>query len=223
MKTLRLHAAGLAVLGLTGGIIFGLEEEACLAQSVQHVREASPWLTPNQALRATLETGKPTLIVITSQEGTASQELMRSLRENAITQRLGQLAYVSEFLAEQAPEEVTRLGVESLPAVVAYRRGALGLEFVASQNDIRDAYHLIGWVRAHVVGPASTSAVDRSVARAAYHDEQPSPQAYPPASPPAKFTPPSPPTQFTPQTPPTYYVSVPAPASTLPRSRPLIW
>jgi hypothetical protein len=185
-----------------------LEPLTCSARAESSVREASLWVAPKQALRATAETGKPTLLVVTSQASAASQQLMRSLRDNAFAQRLGQMVNLSELQAEQSSDEVRRLGVGSFPTVIVYRREGRGLEFAGRQSWIGDADSLFRWVRSQVQSVSNSAVADRSVVQAAYADEQPSPQAYPQACPPAKVAPPSPPANYVPVAPPANYVPV---------------
>ena len=115
----------------------------------------------------------------------------------------------AELPAEEAADQVLRLRIGSFPTIIAYRRGARGLEAAGRHEGIMAAPQLFGWLQGLGLVPAQedeggpagergsasnqdrpekarTSNKDQSLKRAAYDDIYATPQG-------RMYTPPYPP------------------------------
>jgi len=183
------------------------------------------WPTWLEALAETQATGRPTVIVVTSLKASRSMSYVQDLRGDRSLAKLrleGGVEF-AELFAEGATEQVSRLRIGSFPTIIAYRRGARGLEAAGRHQGIMAAPQLFGWLQglglvpaqedgggpAGELGSASnqdrpekarTSNKDQSLKRAAYDDIYATPQGRMYAPPPQYQAPPSygPPSQAAP-------------------------
>jgi hypothetical protein len=185
------------------------------------------------ALRATVQTGRPSVLVVTSGSDARSQRLRRELLDNPQVRALSKTLSFTEMAAESHAAQVKGLGIRAYPTVLVYRRGAKGLECMGAMTQPENASYLLGWLSGLGLGLGQVSGapapVDPGVSRTQYATGQagpsgqgppmPSGQHYPPPQPPPTPPPVVQQPYIPPSPPPTYQVAPvvtgPAPVPTL--------
>lgn len=144
--------------------------------------------TADQALGLTSQTGRPTLLVLTSRSEPDSQRLWEDLA--AWVQKGGDRGWsVARLSLEADAEPVRRLGVTRFPTVIVYRKGSRGVEAAGSRVQPRDAAEVLAWLGSTNPAVATNEAKsDPAVGRTGlfHHPHaQPSPQTPAPSPAPA--------------------------------------
>jgi hypothetical protein len=188
------------------------------------------------ALQATLQTGRPTVVVVTSGGVPASAALRDALPGLLRTQPVGAVALLAEMPAEQHADRIRALGVSHLPAVLVYGRNEAGMQLVAHRLGVTDPYQVTGWLaslgleRAAIADatPPVDPTVQRTGAGSLPTGQYPSGQAPPPppswpTAPPPQ-APPAPPQMYVQQVPvtPTYAAPSPTPLVVAPPTQPVV-
>jgi hypothetical protein len=127
------------------------------------------WPTWLEAVGDTQATGRPTVIVVTSQRAPRSTTYAEGLRGDLSLAKLMRdgAIQVAELSAEDEAEQVSRLRISSFPTIIAYRRGTRGLEAAGRHQGIMPAPQLLGWLLGLGLVPAQQDegpAVDLSSA-----------------------------------------------------------
>lgn len=152
------------------------------------------------ALVTTLQTGRPTFLLVVSRSHGEAHRLWRQMLESPQARGLAQTAQFVELVAEDHPSRVRQLGVTSAPVVCAIRRNESRIEKVAQRAVPREAGHLLQWIEAIGEEVATTAAPPRDADLTRTHfpqQDQASPQAPPLAAPPKQaMTPPTTTTQL---------------------------
>lgn len=216
-----------------GWLLAGLLVAALPASDARAQGPASPgWAPLAEALRTTLESGRPTVVVVTGADG-GSQQLRGALPGILQTQAIGGLVQLAEMPAAEHAERLRQMQVNVVPTVLVYVRGERGLALADYKQGLADPYQLVGWlsgVRLPAAAPVPiATANDPNVQRTGYPSPQgsaPTPQA--PAPPP--YVPPQPPMQAPPppvytqpvQVPPVVTAPAPVPAVVSPPSQTFI-
>ena len=152
------------------------------------------------ALRETIRSGRPTVVVVTSRAEPASVRLREAIADDLIGGSLGRTLQFAEMPVELFDDRVERLGVDTFPTVLAYGRRGGALARLGASTSPRNAADVAVWLGSlGLLG--RTSDADPAVATASFghHRDQavaapsPSPQQ-PLMAPPAK----SPPSQLVP-------------------------
>jgi hypothetical protein len=182
------------------------------------------------ALQATLQTGRPTVVVVTAQAEPASAALRDALPVLLRTQPVGAVAMLAEMPAELHADRVRALGVSRLPAVLVYGRGAGGMQLVGHKLGATDPYQVTGWLASLGLERAAIAAADPTVLRTG--GGYPSTQTPSGQAPPPPYVPQAPPPQSPPpmmyvpqqqvQMAPTYAAPSPAPLVVAPPSQPVV-
>ena len=84
------------------------------------------WPTWLEAVAETQETGRPTVIVVTSLKAARSTSYVEGLRGDLWLARLRRDRTIefAELSAEEAADQLSRLRINTFPTIIAYRRGA---------------------------------------------------------------------------------------------------
>ena len=186
------------------------------------------WTPLSQALNATIGSGVPTLVVVTSRTDPGSLQFCRALTYSSEVAGLAGSLQVAEMASDLYKDQVKTLGVRTFPTLVLYRRGSRGLEVASYTSGLTDPRDVVRWIQSLGVQARVTAPADSAVQRTAQHGAMASDQAYPSAqypqpAPPSKqplmpppqppYVPPAytpPPVQMAP--PQQYAVPYPAPA-----------
>ena len=169
------------------------------------------WLTVESALKTTLRSGRPTVLVITSRTSPASLELLEAVKRSANSTLVGQLVSFAEMPLEQYTQQVDRMGVKTFPTVVVYGTDQATLKLLGHRTGPLDAPTMLAWLSSlpsgGTIAIAKLPATDPAVKRTASHDDgyptppspqmpypssQNLPQPPPPAPPKMGFQPPPP-------------------------------
>jgi hypothetical protein len=145
---------------------------------------ADAWPSWPQAVRTAEVTGRPIVVVVTSQSNAASQEFRRKLATRVATRPLACPAHFTELSMEANPELAKKLAINTVPTILVYRTEKSGLVLVGRRSSPLDDATALDWL-AESTEPARPAHRDPSVVRTLGHDTgvgvQPSSQqAYPP-------------------------------------------
>ena len=115
----------------------------------QSAAAAAPgWLPAESALQATLRTGRPSVLVITSRTSPASAELVTALRRTADSTLVGRLVNFAEMPREEYARQVERLGLKRFPAILVYGREGTALKLLGHRVGPLDAPTTLAWLAA---------------------------------------------------------------------------
>jgi hypothetical protein len=114
------------------------------------------WPTWLEAVAETQATGRPTVIVVTSQKASRSTSYVEGLRADLWLARLrrDRIIEFAELSAEDAADQLSRLRINTFPTIIAYRRGTRGLEAAGRHQGIMPAPQLLGWLQGLGLVPA---------------------------------------------------------------------
>lgn len=182
--------AGAVAFGATGGLLGTSGYAAVDGGTIAGQTAVGPVLPAERALVLTIESGRPTVLVVTSRSEPSSQRLWENLA--ALMQKTAPGGWsLARLSHEDEPAQVHRLGARRFPTVLVYRKAERGLELVAHRVQPRDAAEVLEWLsglKDPAFGRAVASPSDPAVARAGlwHHRATPSPQGPPaPAGAPA--------------------------------------
>ena len=185
------------------------------------------WLPLESALRQTVQTGRPSVVVVTERSSPRSLELVKSLQQAAASSLVGRMVSFAEMSREAYPQQVDRMGVTTFPALLVYGQNGSRLKLLGLRSGPLDVPTTLAWLVSLPIGSmAAVRPPDPAVTRAAAGDDYPSAQApypsgqhYPPA-------PPKVPSQPQPQPQPIPIVPVPQaqvpPVYTAPAPQPVV-
>jgi hypothetical protein len=189
------------------------------AQTAAADAKTTNWLPVDLALKTTLQSGRPSVLVFTSPTSPASLELVAELRRLADSALSGQVIHFAEVPEEDHAKQAARLGVKIFPAVLVYGREGSKLKLVGHRLGNIDAAATLLWVASLQTSSAQSNVpeTDPAVKRTAQdrYPVPPSPQAPLPSSQNVQGPPPAPP-KTTYQPPPPPYQPMPAPIPVMP-------
>lgn len=145
-----------------------------------------------RALGRTMGSGRPTVLVVTLANQPDTQVGWRALKTMPKFQALSRAGQFIELNAGSEQAAMTRFGITSFPALRVFRKGPEGLVLAASQDGLKDAYAMIGWLSTAGIEAATSSpvpSIDPSLVQANY----PSPSGQGPTPPPPPSAPAPPP------------------------------
>jgi hypothetical protein len=210
--------------------VSGTSRTACLGQvaSPERVAARLAWTPLSRALNATIRTGTPTLVVVTSRTEPGSLQFCRALTYSREVGGLTGSLQFAEMASELYKDQVKTLGVRTFPTLIVYRRGGRGLEMVSFTSGLTEPHQVVDWLGSVGLVARETAPADAAILRAGQGGAMASDQAYPSAqnpqpSPPSKqpMGPPPPPYVPPPYAPPPvqmapppqqYFAPYPAPA-----------
>ncbi len=201
---------GLAIglLGLT--VVLGNSSVSAQVPS----DDQGDWIPLPTALRSTMESGRPTVVLTTSRTSPESLNLRQSLLNQPVMRALAATVNFAEMPVEIYPDRVEALNVQSHPTLLVYGKGSHGLDLCSFTSEAKDAPTAMAWLHSltqsnEVASNSSESpSLDPEVqptgGQAAYPTSQvPTPQAVPV---------PQPAPTYLPQPTPTYQVQQPVAA-----------
>ena len=209
-----------------GGLVNPLATGSGRAEAEARPGEAKPDAL-TRALGQTTGSGRPTVLVVTSASHPDTQVGWQAVKKLPRFQEMSRAAQFIELNAGSDEAAMSRFGIKSFPAVRVFRKGPEGVVLAASQDGLKDAYALVGWL-ATVGIDAVASSRDPSLMQANY--PTPSAQNYsapPPAAPapPPPFVPaaPAPPTTVNIPVSPVYSSPAPSPVVLSAPSTPVVF
>lgn len=114
-----------------------------------------------KALRATVQGGRPSLILVTSNSLPHSREWAGAVHQQIAVQAQDRIACV-ELLAETAPDQVKALRVRTLPSALFYQNdGRGGLKLVGFREGAVEPAEIAKWIVSERV-QGSSSAIDHA-------------------------------------------------------------
>jgi hypothetical protein len=146
------------------------------------------WTPLAQALKATVETGRPTVVIVTSRNDAASAQLRDGLAGILQTQAIGGQVQLAEMPSEAHAQRLRQMGVTSVPTVLVYTREGNGLRLAGYRVGMADPYQIIGWLGSVPLAPVpgAPAAADTGIVRTGgpssqgepspQHEHRPSPQ-----------------------------------------------
>src|SRR3954466_10904214 len=137
------------------------------------------------ALRGTLSTGRPTVLVATSRTSPESLDLWRRLMGAYGAPWISSMQWL-EVSADRDPVWLVKLGITDIPSVIVFGRGPKGLEFLGRLNRPKGVEEVAAWLAPLGTGRTAREAGPPALTRAQYSTPQalPSSQAALPPPPP---------------------------------------
>src|SRR5262245_44108058 len=90
------------------------------AQTAAGNGAASGWLAVESALRLPVQTGRPSVVVVTARTSPGSLDFVKALRQATASSMISRLVSFSEMPREGYAKPVDQMGLSRFPAVVAY-------------------------------------------------------------------------------------------------------
>jgi hypothetical protein len=160
------------------------------ALEAQDTATTPGWTPLAQALKATVETGRPTLVIVTSRHDPGSNQLRASLAGILQTQPVGGQVQLAEMPSEAHATRLQQMGVTSVPTALVYTREGAGLRLSGYRVGMSDPYQLAGWLASVPLAPsaaapapsATSTSADSGIVRTGLpstQGQQPTPQAVP--------------------------------------------
>lgn len=175
-------------------IALGLLADAAATRAADGPGDRPGWTPLAQALKATAETGRPTVVVVTGATDAGSELMRRSLPAILQTQPVGQSVSLAEMPAEVYGERLRQMQVNTAPSILVYARGEGGLKLASHRLGITDPYQAVGWLatlRLDAPPPSVAAApTDAALQRTQYPSGQGATPQAPPPPPPAYYAPP---------------------------------
>jgi hypothetical protein len=147
------------------GLAFGLALWVGLGTFAAGGESGLAWTSAGEAFRATRETGRPTVLLVSSSEVPHCRQFRSELFAAPAVGRLAGAVEFAELIREAAPEQVKRLGIETYPTVIIYERDGMRLRIRDYMAGPRDPGQVGAWLFARIAEPA---AGDRSIERASH-------------------------------------------------------
>src|SRR5262249_27502749 len=118
-----------------------------------------------RAIRVTQNTGRPTLVVITSRAHPQAARLLNELGQLPEAAPVRHNVQIVELPSEEYPDQLKRLGINRAPAVAVYTRSPKGGFRVWTESRSMDSRFILRWLNALSAALATTPGVDADVAR----------------------------------------------------------
>jgi hypothetical protein len=205
----RAARLALSLMGLV--VVLGHRSTPCPGQEPLPAASPPPrvWTPVPEALKATLTTGRPTVVLLTSRVNPESLRLKAVLTDLPAFRALAAWVPLTEMTVESYPDQCRGLTSDDLPFAAVYRKGPNGLELAASRKAVADAPAMLAWLGSLGLAPPpvprGAPAADPGLSRASHDRGGPAPSSQ--DTPPTQAPPPYPPEK---QAPPYYVPGPPA-------------
>jgi hypothetical protein len=121
--------------------------------------EPAGWTSLGSAIQTTATSGKPTLVVVTSQKSPESKNVKQMLLLAPEAANYSQVIQFSELPAETSPVSVKNMRVTKYPTYIVYRRAVNGeIEVASYRVGIADSREVFAWINSLGLKPIAPAA-----------------------------------------------------------------